>query len=131
VAQETNITFDEFGWSVLEERAAAERMGLEDLLTLALTYYESELASGRVAIDVPRFRRSSVGGETRTLKIPLDDDSLRRLEHEAERRGVTFERLSEHAALVLLADLDSGKVAERIIERARSGSSSRPPTGPT
>lgn len=130
MTQETKITFDEFGWSALEERAAEEQMGLEDLLALALTYYESELDSGRVAIDVPRFRRSPAGGETRALKISIEPDSRRRLGEEAERRGVSFERLCEHASIVLLADLDSGKAAERIIERARSASSSRPPSGP-
>ena len=130
MTQETKITFDEFGWSALEERAAEERMGLEDLLALALTYYEGELSSGRVAIDVPRFRRSPAAGEARTLRIPVDDETMRRLEQEAERRGVSVERLCEHASIVLLADLDSGKVAERIIERARSASSSRPPSEP-
>jgi|SRR5215470_12659569 len=117
------ITFDEFGWSALEERAAEERLGLEGLVSLALTYYESELSSGRAAIEVPRFRRRPNGGETRDMAISIDQASMRRLREEAERRGVSLERLCEHACMLLLADLDSGQVAERVIERARFGAS--------
>ena len=128
---EIKITFDEFGWSALQERSAEERLGLEEIVALALTYYESELSSGRAAIDVPRFRRSPAQGESRSLKIEIDQGSMRRLEQEAERRGVPFERLCEHASLFLLADMDSGMVAERVIERARSGpSSARPRSEP-
>lgn len=127
VTVEIKITFDEFGWSALEERSADQRLGLDEIIALALTYYESELTSGRAAIDVPRFRRSPPRGETRTMNIGIDQASMRRLEQEAERRGVPFERLCEHAALLLLADMDSGMVAERVIERARSGPSSSQP----
>ena len=127
VTEEIKITFDEFGWSALEERSADERLGLEEIIALALTYYESELSSGRAAIDVPRFRRLPAQGRTRTVTIEIDQRSMRRLQQEAERRGVPFERLCEHASLFLLADMDSGMVAERVIERARSGTSSNRP----
>jgi len=120
VTQQVKITFDEFGWTALEERAAEERLGLEDLVALALTYYESELSSERAAIEVPRFRRQPSAGETRALAISVDPASMRHLTDEAERRGVSLERLCEHACMLLLADLDSGQVAERVIERARS-----------
>ena len=48
------ITFNEFGWRALEERAAEEGAGLDEMVSLALSYYESELSSGRVATDIPR-----------------------------------------------------------------------------
>jgi hypothetical protein len=120
--EEIAITFDDFGWEALEERAAEQRVSLEELISLALGYYDSELPSGRAAAIVPRFRRGPAKGETRTLTLRLEEGTMPRLECEAERRGVAFERVCEHAALLFLADLDSGKVAEEVVRRARSRS---------
>ncbi|HEY7267326.1 MAG TPA: hypothetical protein VH501_06495 [Solirubrobacterales bacterium] len=118
--EEIAITFDDFGWEALEERAAAQRVSLEELLSLALGYYDSELPSGRAATVVPRFRGAPAEGETRTLTLRLEEGTMPRLRREAERRGVALERVCEHAALLFLADLDSGKVAEEVVRRARS-----------
>jgi hypothetical protein len=125
--EEITITFDDFGWEALEERAAEQRVSLEELLSLALGYYDSELPSGRVATVVPRFRRTPADGETRTLTLRVEEGTMPRLEREAERRGVALERVCEHAALLFLADLDSGKVAEEVVRRARS----KPGPGPS
>jgi hypothetical protein len=124
VILEIPVTFEEFGWRALEERASAERLGLERLVALACNYYVSELAAEREATVVPRFRRPAADGETRTLELELDDPCLPRLEQEAERRGVALERVCEHAALLFLADLDAGRVAERIIRRSGPGANS-------
>ena len=114
------ITFDEFGWRALNERAVEEGASLDELVSLALSYYESELSSARVATDVPRFRQAP-RGEARSLTIEIDEDVMRRIAEEGERRGVALERVCEHAALLFLADLDAGRVAQQVIRRARSG----------
>jgi hypothetical protein len=119
VKEEIKITFDEFGWRALNERAVEEGASLDELVSLALSYYESELSSARVATDVPRFRQAP-RGEARSLTIEIDEDVMRRIAEEGERRGVALERVCEHAALLFLADLDAGKVAQQVIRRARS-----------
>jgi hypothetical protein len=120
VKEEIKITFDEFGWRALEERAAEEGAGVDEMVSLALSYYESELSSGRAATDVPRFRRAP-RGETRSMTIEIDEDVMRRVEEEGKRRGVALERVCEHAVLLFIADLDAGRVAQQVIRRARSG----------
>ena len=117
VELEIAITFDEFGWTGLEGQARAERVELDRLVALACTYYESELAAGRAATVVPRFGQPVAGRETRTLVLELDAECLRRLRQEAVRKGLALERLFEHAALLYLADLDAGRVAERVVRR--------------
>jgi hypothetical protein len=112
------ITFDEFGWSVLEDLARAERLGVDRLVALACSYYGSELAAERAATLVPRFDQPPVERETRTLVLELGAKCLRRLEQEAERQGLALERLCEHAAMLYLADLDAGRVAKRIVRHA-------------
>jgi hypothetical protein len=120
VKEEIKITFDEFGWRALNERAVEEGASLDELVSLALSYYESELSSARVATDVPRFRQAP-RGEARSLTIEIDEDVMRRIAEEGGRRGVALERVCEHAALLFLADLDAGRVAQQVIRRARSG----------
>ena len=123
-----SITLDEFGWSALEDHARAEGLELDRLIALACGYYESELADGRTATRVPRFGKPVTERESRALVIELDARTLKRLEQEAERQGLGRERLVEHAAIFYLADLDAGRVAERIIRRADS--SEKPPGAP-
>ncbi len=115
---EIPITFDEFGWSALEDRARDERLSLDELVAQAVTYYERELDEERQATRVPRFSPPAIGRETRRLTIELVDGTMRGLEREAERQGVALERLIGHAALLYLADVEAGRVAERIYRRS-------------
>ena len=115
-----SITLDEFGWSALEDHARDEKLELDRLVTLACSYYESELAAGRMATRVPRFGRPVTERESRALVLEMDGPSLKRLEQEAERQGLGLERVVEHAAILYLADLDAGRVAEKIIRHTGS-----------
>ena len=115
------LTFSEFGWRALEERADSERVELDRLLVLACSHYEAELAGGRAATVVPRLGQPPVERETRgtrTLVLELAAGCLLRLEQEAERQGVALKRLCEHAALLYLADLDADREGRGIIPRA-------------
>jgi hypothetical protein len=114
---EIPITFDEFGWSALEERANAERLGLGGLVAQACTYFASELEGDRAATTAPGFSPPPSGRETRTLTLELGDECVRRLEREAEHQGETLERLLGHATLLYLADVEAGLVANRIVRR--------------
>lgn len=121
VVLEMPITFDQFGWSALEEEADNARLELDQLVALACGYYESELAADRAATLMPRLGQppaERVKRETRTLTLELGEKCLKHLEEEAERLGLPIERLCEHAALLYLADVDAGRVAERIARRA-------------
>ncbi len=46
--------------------------------------------------------------------VDLDDDTFAALRQEAAGQGVDPSRLAEHALLYYLADLDGGRLAERI-----------------
>jgi hypothetical protein len=117
---EASIRFDDFGWSQLEDLATTEGVGLDRLLALACTYYVSELSSGRTATRAPRFGQPVTERENRVVVLDLDGMTVKGLEQEAERQGLGLERLIEHAAIFFLADLDAGRVAERVIRLADS-----------
>jgi hypothetical protein len=115
---QTTITFDRFGWSELSRQAREERLDLAALVARACAYYASELGGERPALIAPRLRPPPLERERRTLTIELDPECLRLLEREAERQELALARLLEHAALLYLADAESGRVAERIVRRA-------------
>ena len=61
---------------------------------------------------VPRFARTS--SDLDGLEVDLDDDTFAALRQEASGQGVEPSRLAEHALLYYLADLDGGRLAERV-----------------
>jgi hypothetical protein len=79
----------------------------------AVKYYLSDLDSGRPALKVPRFARAASSPEL-DVEVNIDDSAWDQAEAEASRQRVPIERLLEHAAMYLIADLDSGEVAARI-----------------
>ena len=113
---EISLTFDEFGWSTLDDHARAEGLELDRLLALACSHYASELGGERMALRVPRFEEGAEQ-ETRSFVLNLSAEALQQLEREAKRQEIQLDRLLEHAAMLYIADLDAGRVAKRIIER--------------
>jgi predicted DNA-binding ribbon-helix-helix protein len=108
------LRLDEFGWQALEAEAGREHESVDELLASAASYFASTLPSGRAAALAPRFKLS-VHGAPRQVRIELSRDRWEQLEAEAGRQSVSLERLLEHAALLYLADLDSGRVASRVL----------------
>lgn len=104
---EISITFDKFGWALLDEEASAEGIEVDRLLARACNHYATELDAGRAATIVPGFDKPAAERETRAFVLELDPECLGRLEHEAEHQSVALNRLCEHAALLHLADPDN------------------------
>jgi hypothetical protein len=115
--RELTLSFDEFGWESLESQARRDGKTLDELLSRAAAYLDAELPTRRAAILVPPFKPRG-RGTPREVRPELGRECWERLEGEAERQGVALERLLEHAALLYLADIDSGRVADRVLDRA-------------
>jgi hypothetical protein len=115
---ELSISFSRFGWSGLEERAVADGFDPAQVAEQACTYYASELDSGRLATKVPRSDSDDSSGTARPMSLELDEECAERLNREAQRQGVSLERLVRHATLMYLADLDAGRVAARVAHAA-------------
>jgi hypothetical protein len=113
-----SLGFDEFGWKSLEAQAARDGEKLDEWLALAAAYFDAELGESRAAAFAPRFKPEGQG-TSREISLELTDACWKRLESEAEERGVVLDRLLEHAALFFLADVDSGRVANHVLARAR------------
>jgi hypothetical protein len=118
VERRLTLRFDEFGWQSLESEARRQHETLNGLLSHAAAYFSAERATSRVAMRTPGFKR---GGREilQEIRLELARDHWEALESEAGRQGIPLERLIEHAALFYLGDLDSGRFAEHLIDRAR------------
>ena len=107
------LALDEFASATLEGEAARYSVSPGELVGNAVKYYLSDLDSGRPALKVPRFARAASSPEL-DVEVNIDDSAWDQAEAAAARQRVSIERLLEHAAMYLIADLDSGEVAARI-----------------
>jgi hypothetical protein len=95
-----------------EGASAAE---LSRSFSRAIRHYLADRDSERIAWPYP----SSLAGEPgsrRGVTVELEGETWGELVAEAERQEVAPDRLLEHALLYLAADLDSGRITERILE---------------
>jgi hypothetical protein len=111
-----SLALDEFGAAALEQQAERFSVSPAEVASRAARYYVSDLDSGRLALRVPRLAKGVGGKPALSLRVELDDDSLRQLDAEATRQDVPVEALLRHAVLYFLADLDSGRVERRMLE---------------
>jgi hypothetical protein len=54
--------------------------------------------------------------KTTKVEISVDEDLWRSLEEEATSQGVTAQQLVDHAVLYLAAEIDAGRITQRILE---------------
>jgi hypothetical protein len=117
VRHTVTLRFDDLGWQTIGSAASDYGQPLEDFLATALAYFEDELPAERTAVLAPRFKPVD-HGRPRELLLALEPQRWQRMEDEALRQGVPLAQLCEHAALLFLADLDSGRVADRLLGEA-------------
>jgi hypothetical protein len=73
----------------------------------ALNDFTQRLASGEPPVDVPQTPlRADLAEPATAVELSLDEGAWQLLRCEARRQGTTVSRLSAHAVLVYLADLD-------------------------
>lgn len=89
----------------------------------ALRCYLGDQGSERPAWPYPEFLRGSETERETSIELELDPELWREFEEEAERQGVAVEQLAEHAAFYFAAELDAGRVTQRILDDLESGES--------
>jgi hypothetical protein len=85
-------------------------------LMQAIRYYLAEQDSGRPGWAYPSFLRAEDDGKTAEVEVEIDDSTWDEFAREADRQDVSTARLLQHAALYFMADSDSGRLTQRIVE---------------
>jgi hypothetical protein len=89
----------------------------------ALRYYLGDRGSGRPAWPYPAFLRGSETKAEAAVELDLDRELWSQFEEEADHQGVSVEQLAEHAAFYFAAELDAGRVTQRILDEFEQGES--------
>jgi hypothetical protein len=107
-----SVAIDDFTLSVLEDASSAGRTTQDVLLVRAIRYYLAERDSGRPGWPC------SGPDEEGEASIELDVDAVAwgAFSREANRQGVSTDRLLRHGVLYYMADRDSGRLTEKILE---------------
>ncbi len=106
------LRLDPFGQQALSEFAEEHSDSASAVVRTASVYYLADRDSGRSAWRIPRFMRNAP--DVDGFDVDLDDDTWAALKQEAGDQGVDPSRLAEHALLYFLADLDEGRLTERL-----------------
>jgi hypothetical protein len=82
----------------------------------AIRIYLGDKGSERPAWPYPGFLRGSETQEDVGLELDVEPDLWLQFEAEAGKQGVSTQQLLEHAAFYFAAELDAGRVTQRILE---------------
>jgi len=123
IARTVTLTLEEFGRTLLEAQAVTFEVPPAAIVRQGALYFLAERGSERTATKIPHFGSSepTPGAEGLDLVVTLDEADWVALEEEAERQQASLERLLVHTTLLLLADLESGRVAARILGEEKDG----------
>lgn len=82
----------------------------------AVRFYLNDKSSGRAGWAYPALLREQHPREEIEFELSIDSALWRTLKVEAKRQDVSVAQLLEHAALYYAAELDAGRVTERILD---------------
>jgi GNAT superfamily N-acetyltransferase len=113
MSKSMTLRLDEFGRQALADFAEERHDSASVVVRTASLYYLADRESGRSAWRVPSFLEAGPPGADR-LEVDLDDETWLALAEEARGQGVEPSRLAEHALLYFFADVDGGRLTERL-----------------
>jgi hypothetical protein len=95
---------------------SADGADLSRSLVQAVRYYLTDRDSGRVGWSYPSFLSEDGAGPERQFTLTVEDAIWREFTLEAARQSVSPDQLLQHAVLYFLADRDTGRLTQRILE---------------
>jgi hypothetical protein len=115
ISRTVTLEMDDFGLETLTELAERQGASPSRLVTVAAQYYLADSEQARPEWRVPSFAHERRPKPLHAdLQVELDDATWGALVEEARRQGVDIGVLAAHAVLYFVADVDSGRVAQRM-----------------
>jgi hypothetical protein len=126
VKRRVKVQLSEFAVNALEGEDGEGSEHVPARVLRAIFYYLGERDAGRVEWPYPAFMRGAKAGELVELELKVEEKLWSALEEEAASQGVSTQELLEHAALFLAADVNAGRLTERILDGIANGEDDPP-----
>jgi hypothetical protein len=128
VKREVDVRLGSFAREALAGDADAGGETVSAAAVRAIRCYLEDKETGGPGWRYPAFRRDERGEDARKvgMHLSIDDGLWRALEAEAEDQGVSSQQMIEHAALYFAAEVDAGRVTQRIIDDLDQGLTRKP-----
>jgi hypothetical protein len=112
-----SVTLDlgEFAFKALAGEGDRGRDGISGRLERAIRCYLNDADADRPGWPYPRFLSRRDVGKIE-VEFSIDADLWADFQAEAERQSVSARQLAHHAALYYAAELNAGRITERIID---------------
>jgi hypothetical protein len=115
MARSLTLEMDEFGLKAFAELAERQGGSASQVARVAAQYYLADSGGEGPAWRVPSFaHKVEPARQAPGVRVELDDATWDALVQEARRQEVDIGVLAVHAVLYFIADVDSGRVAQRM-----------------
>jgi hypothetical protein len=116
VKQFVAVRLGAFASKVLAAEAMNGGQASSTSVERAIRCYLGDKESGGPGWPYPAFLRDRAPLEEVELRLHVDGDLWKQLEAEAESQGVTVQQMLEHAVIYFAAEVNAGRVTERILK---------------
>jgi hypothetical protein len=112
------VNLSEFSVSALAAEGPRATADVPTRVVRAIRFYLNDRDSGHPGWAFPPQSRNGgeSGGERMELELSVDEALWEQFEGEAGRQEVSISQLAGHAALYYAAELDAGRVAQRLLD---------------
>ncbi len=111
-----SVELSEFAFEALAGEPSPDTGSLQLRLIQAIRLYLSDREVGRPGWRYPAWRHDRETGARGSIDLSIDEDLWSELATEAAQQGTSVDRLAEHAALYFAAELNAGRITERILD---------------
>lgn len=116
VKRTVTLTVSKLASDAIARLGGASAAGASLNLSAAIRVYLEDEGGGRAGWAFPGFLSEAEPGERTRIEVEIDRSLWERFEAQAAGQEVTADRLADHAALYLAAEIESGRVIERLLE---------------
>lgn len=92
-------------------------------VTGAIRCYLNDKESSGPGWTYPSFLRDTEPGKEVELRLSVEDELWHALDQEAQRQGVSVQKMVAHAVLYVAAEVNAGRVTRRILDQLEAAAS--------
>lgn len=116
MTRSVTVHLSEFACSVVVGEGAGSRERLAEKVVDAIRCYLGDRDTYGPGWAYPRFLREEEYPEEVALQLEIDSELWELLEEEAERQGVSPQKMVTHASLYVAGEVDAGRTTRRILD---------------